>query len=55
MNKHTMLDPLEIVNNRVLKMLDSGEVNREIFYRDVRTLAELIKGRLENGKKEGRA
>jgi hypothetical protein len=42
MNKNTMQDPIKIVNNRVLKMLDSGRGNSDIFYRDVRTLTELI-------------
>jgi hypothetical protein len=46
-----MHDPLKIVNDRVLKMLDSSEVNNEIFYLDVRTLTELVQKRLENEKR----
>jgi len=55
MNNTTMLDALKIVNYRVVRMLNSSDVNSEIFYRDVRTLTELIEYKLENEKKEGGA
>ena len=47
MNEINMQDEIKIVNNRVLKMLNSREVNSELFYRDVRTLTELIDARFE--------
>lgn len=53
MNNLNMQDAIKIVNNRVLKMLDSREVNSEIFYRDVRTLTELIDVQFER-EEEGR-
>lgn len=51
MNNTNMLDDIKIVNTRVLKMLDLSEVNNELFYRDVRTLAELVKLKFEQDKK----
>ena len=48
MNKNNMHDALKIVNNRVSNMLNVSEVNNEVFFRDVRTLTELIEYQLEN-------
>jgi hypothetical protein len=48
MNKNNMHDALKIVNNRVANMLNSSAVNNEVFFRDVRTLTELIDYQLEN-------
>lgn len=53
MNNHTMLEELEIVNNRVLKMLNSSNVNDEVFYADVRTLTKLVEEKLDSLKKNG--
>ena len=47
MNNANMQDDLTIVNNRVIKMLDSSRVNNDTFYRDVRTLTELIQLQLK--------
>ena len=52
MNKNNMYDALRIVYHRVANMLNSREVNNEIFFRDVRTLTELIKYQLENVNKD---
>ena len=43
-----MHDALKIVNRRVLRMLNANEVNSEVFFRDVRTLTELIEHGIEN-------
>lgn len=47
MNSHIMKEAIKIVNDRVIKMLNMGEINSEVFYRDVRTLTELIKASRE--------
>lgn len=48
MNEMNMNDALKIVNRRVLRMLNTNEVNSELFFRDVRTLAELIEHNFED-------
>lgn len=48
MNEMNMHDALKIVNRRVLRMLNANEVNSEVFFRDVRTLTELIEHGIEN-------
>jgi hypothetical protein len=48
MNKPNMNEALQIVNNRVSNMLNASEVNNEVFFRDVRTLTELIELKLED-------
>lgn len=52
MNEITMNEALQIVKDRVVNMLNSSEVNNEIFFRDVRTLTELIEHKLENNDDE---
>lgn len=42
MNDENMKEEIKIVNSRILHMLNYNEVNSEAFYRDVRTLVELI-------------
>jgi hypothetical protein len=53
MNELNMNEELEIVNRRVQRMLDANEVTSEVFFRDVRTLSELIEYILENEDTEG--
>jgi hypothetical protein len=53
MNKPNMNEALQIVNNRVMNMLDLKDVNSEVFFRDIRTLSELIQIKLEDNDLEG--
>jgi hypothetical protein len=47
MNDSNMQDTVKIVNNRVVSMLESGDVNNECFYQDVRTLTAMIRRMLK--------
>jgi hypothetical protein len=53
MNKINMHDELKIVNNRVSNMLNSNSVNSEMFFRDVRTLTELVLEHQFNEREHG--
>ncbi len=53
MNEIIMNDALRIVNKRIIQMLDSSDVNSEIFFRDIRTLTELVTIKLEDNDLEG--
>ena len=51
MNELNINQSLRIVNKRVLQMLDSSMVNNELFFRDIRTLVELIDFKLNKEEK----
>ena len=42
MNDLNMTEEIQIVNKRVLHMLDCSEVNSELFFHDVRKLSKLV-------------
>jgi hypothetical protein len=48
MNELNINEELNIFNIRVTNMLNTKEVNSEVFYRDVRALTELVGYILEN-------
>jgi hypothetical protein len=47
MNTTIMNDKLNVVNSRVSRMLDASDINNESFFRDVRTLTELVEHKLQ--------
>ena len=51
MNDVNMDQSIQIVNKRVLHMLNDSMVNNELFFRDVRTLSALIEFKLNNESK----